>query len=46
MNPDSRGGSPRSFLALWVMVLALPAVTIMLIIGLGIFGLLVRLFNA
>jgi len=46
MNPDSSGGPPRSFLALWVMVLALPAVTIILIIGIGIFGLLVRLFDA
>ncbi|MFX1670769.1 hypothetical protein PWR63_00400 [Paraburkholderia sp. A2WS-5] len=40
--PDKRHGSHRR---LWVLVLTLPTLIIALVIGLEIFGLLVRLFS-
>ena len=42
----SSPASQRSKLTRWVIVLVLPAMTFALVIGLGIFGLLMRLFGA
>ena len=42
----SRSDPVMPHVILWVVVLALPAVTLALMIGLGILGLLVQIFSA
>lgn len=43
---ESRSEPVTPHLILWVVVLALPAVTLALMIGLGILGLLMQIFSA